>query len=100
MDAVAHKTCGPDKRRNEISQRKQENVTKKLIVIEHDNRSDKAYGHAQSESQHEQCPPPCRPASRQQRHQCPAQAEGQKQSCVSPATSIANGPRPAQLMAA
>src|ERR1700674_1338729 len=64
VNAIPHETCGPDERRNEISQRKQENVTRKLIVIEHDNRCDKAYGHAHGESYREQYPRPRGPACR------------------------------------
>ena len=35
MDAVTHKTCGPDERRNQVSQRQQENTAQHLSVVEH-----------------------------------------------------------------
>src|SRR5580693_8381880 len=99
VDAIAHKTCSPDHRRNQISQGQQDNVAECLSVVEHTLRSDESDGESGSESHCQQCPRPCRPAGREQRGQCPGQAKGEKQSCVPPATGIPDGPRPAQLMA-
>src|SRR5260370_40140983 len=86
VDAIAHKTCSPDERRNQISQGQQDNVAEGLSVVEHDLRSDESDGESHSESHCEQYPRPCRPAGREQRRPCPGQAKGEQQSCGSPAT--------------
>ena len=33
VDAVAHKTCGPDKGRDQVSQWQEQNIAKKLWVV-------------------------------------------------------------------
>src|ERR1035438_7944299 len=104
VDAVAPPTCDPDERRNQVPQRQQENIAEQfaaenLAIVEHDPRSSKSNAQPRGERQREQQPRPRGPVGRQQRQQCPWQSEGEKQSGVSPAAGIANGSRPAQLMA-
>ena len=44
MDAIPHKTRGPNERRDQISQGQQDNVAERLSVMEHDLRSDESDG--------------------------------------------------------
>src|ERR1700687_5793881 len=64
VDAIAHKTCSPDERRNQISQGQQDHVAECLSVVEHNLRSDESDGESDSQRHCEESARPCRPAGR------------------------------------
>src|ERR1039458_4741030 len=64
VDAVAHKACGPDERRDQVSQGQQENIAETLAVVEHERRSDEPDGQPRGERHPKQYPRPRSPVRR------------------------------------